>query len=166
MRGWTLEGEMSPHISKCVVIAAPHTSNWDLPNMLMVALALNINICWVGKHTLFRFPFGFLMRWLGGVPLDREKSFDAVTRYAQTIVSSPSQCMLAIAPSGTRKQGVSWKTGFYYIAKKARVPIVMAYMDYKTKKSGIGNIFYPTIDDKKDIKTIQDFYKTMKGKNH
>ena len=113
-----------------MLIAAPHTSNWDLPYTLMVAFALRLNIYWMGKHSLFRPPFGAVMRWLGGIAVDRGRSTNLVTASAQAIQAADGPLQLVVPPEGTRGRTRHWKTGFYFIALEARVPIVMAYMDY------------------------------------
>jgi 1-acyl-sn-glycerol-3-phosphate acyltransferase len=163
--GWKLEGQLPAEAGKCVFIAAPHTSNWDLPFTLMVAFALRLNIYWMGKASIFRFPFGGLMQWLGGIPVNREQSNNLVAASAQAIVNAEGPVQLVIPPEGTRRKARYWKTGFYYIALKAKVPILMAYMDYSRKISGIGPLLIPTGDIDKDMLVVKQFYAAFKGKN-
>ena len=162
--GWKIEGALPAHAAKCVLIAAPHTSNWDLPYTLMVAFALRLNIYWMGKHSLFRWPFGALMRWLGGIAVDRGRSTNLVTASAQAIQAADGPLQLVVPPEGTRGRTRHWKTGFYFIALEARVPIVMAYMDYERKLSGLGPVFTPSGDVERDMAEIKRFYAPFKGK--
>jgi 1-acyl-sn-glycerol-3-phosphate acyltransferase len=163
--GWTVEGALPPGVEKCVVIAAPHTSNWDLPYTLMVAYVLRLQIYWMGKSSIFTFPFGPIMRWLGGIAVNRTQANNLVDSCAQELVKSKGAVHLVVPPEGTRSKTRYWKTGFYYIALQAQVPIVMAYMDYSRKVSGLGPLFYPTGDIEKDMVAIKAFYAPFKGKN-
>jgi 1-acyl-sn-glycerol-3-phosphate acyltransferase len=163
--GWQVQGALAPEARKSVFIAAPHTSNWDLPYTLMVAFALGLDIRWMGKASLFRWPFGWFMRWLGGIPVDRSRSNDMVAASALALTEAPGAMQLIVPPEGTRGRTRYWKTGFYYIAAAARVPIVMAYMDYERKVSGLGPIFVPTGDIEADMARIKSFYAPFKGRN-
>jgi len=166
LAGWKVEGALSPQAQKSVFIAAPHTSNWDLPYTLMVAFVLRLNIYWMGKASIFRFPFGGLMRWLGGIAVDRTKSNNLVAASAQAIQTAQGALQLVVSPEGTRAQTHYWKTGFYHIASAAKVPIVMAYMDYSRKIVGLGPLLlYPSGDLEADMVTIKAFYAPFKGKN-
>ena len=165
LTGWKVEGSLPPEASKSVFIAAPHTSNWDLPYTLMVCFALNLNVYWMGKSSIFKWPFGPVMRWLGGISVEREKSSNLVEASAQAIVAADGPLQLIVPPEGTRSKARYWKTGFYYIAQAAKVPIIMAYMDYSQKRSGIGPLFVPSGDIEKDMMTIKAFYADFKGKN-
>lgn len=165
LSGWRVEGALPPQAAKSVFIAAPHTSNWDLPYTLMVAFALRLNPYWMGKHTLFMGPFGPVMRWLGGIAVNREQSNNLVAASAQAIRDADGPLQLIVPPEGTRSKTRYWKTGFYYIAQTAGVPIVMAYMDYSTKRSGLGPLFQPTGDVETDMTAIKAFYAPFKGRN-
>lgn len=162
---WTLTGSMPANTPKSVVIAAPHTSNWDFPYTLMVAFAMGLNIQWMGKKQLFRWPFRHLMRWLGGIPVDRSQSTNLVAASVNTLLASPHELHLVVPPEGTRSQSRHWKTGFYYIALGAQVPIVLGYMDFAQKKSGLGPALVPTGDIEADMAQIKAFYAPFKGKN-
>ena len=164
INGWTVEGSLPPEATKSVLIAAPHTSNWDLPYTLMVAFALRLNIYWMGKSSLFRWPFGPVMRWLGGIAVDREKSSNLVAASAEAIVNADGPVQLVVPPEGTRGKTRHWKTGFYFIALQARVPIVLAYMDYERKVSGLGPVFKPTGNVDADMAEIKRFYAPIKGR--
>jgi 1-acyl-sn-glycerol-3-phosphate acyltransferase len=165
LTGWKIEGSLPPGVTKCVLIAAPHTSNWDLPYTLMVAFALRLNVYWMGKASIFKPPFSGVMRWLGGIPVQREQSNNLVAASAQALVDFDGHLQLAVPPEGTRSKSRYWKTGFYYIAQTAQVPIVMAYMDYGQKRSGLGPVFQPTGDIDKDMAEIKAFYAPMQGKH-
>nr|MCU0926130.1 lysophospholipid acyltransferase family protein [Hydrogenophaga sp.] len=151
--------------AKSVFIAAPHTSNWDLPYTLMVAFALRLNPYWMGKHTIFKAPFGPVMRWLGGIAVNRDQANNLVAASAQAIRDADGPLQLIVPPEGTRSKTRYWKTGFYHIAQTAQVPIVMAYMDYTHKRSGLGPLFQPTGDVEADMAAIKAFYAPFKGKN-
>jgi len=165
LTGWKVEGSLPPQASKSVFIAAPHTSNWDLPYTLMVAFALRLNPYWMGKHTIFKAPFGPVMRWLGGIAVNREQANNLVAASAQAIRNADGPLQLIVPPEGTRSKTRYWKTGFYHIARSADVPIVMAYMDYSAKRSGLGPLFEPTGDIEADMNAIKAFYAPFKGKN-
>lgn len=165
LTGWMVEGALPPQAAKSVFIAAPHTSNWDLPYTLMVAFALRLNPYWMGKHTIFKGPFGPVMRWLGGIAVNRDQANNLVAVSAQAIRDADGPLQLIVPPEGTRAKTRYWKTGFYYIAQTAGVPIVMAYMDYSTRRSGLGPLFQPTGDVEADMAAIKAFYAPFKGKN-
>jgi 1-acyl-sn-glycerol-3-phosphate acyltransferase len=163
--GWKLDGQLPADQPKCVLIAAPHTSNWDLPYTLMVAFALRLNIYWMGKQQLFRGPWGPVMRWLGGIAVDRSQSTNLVSASASAIRAADGAMCLVVPPEGTRSKTRQWKTGFYWIAHEAGVPIVMAYMDYPRKLSGLGPVFQPTGNVDADMAAIKAWYAPFKGKN-
>lgn len=165
LAGWKVTGALPPGVGKCVLIAAPHTSNWDLPYTLMVAFQLRLHVYWMGKQSIFSPPFRGLMMWLGGIPVDRERSTNLVAASAEAIRNADRPLQLVVPPEGTRSKERYWKTGFYYIALGADVPIVMAYMDYQRKLSGLGPVFHPTGDIDADMQVIKAFYAPFKGKN-
>ncbi len=165
LAGWKVSGSLPEQAQKSVFIAAPHPSNWDLPYPLMVAFSLRLNIYWMGKASLFQFPFGSLMRWLGGIAVDRSKTNNLVAASAQAIQEATGALQLIVPPEGTRSKTRYWKTGFYHIAVAAQVPIVLAYMDYERKISGLGPMFVPTGDLEADMVKIKAFYLPFKGKN-
>ena len=165
LAGWKVSGQLPANGRKCVLIAAPHTSNWDLPYTLMVAFALRLNIYWMGKAEIFTPPFKGLMMWLGGIPVERKTANNLVEASAQAIRDANGPLQLVVPPEGTRSKVRYWKTGFYYIALSAQVPIVMAYMDYEQKISGLGPVFNPTGDIEADMVKIKAFYAQFKGRN-
>jgi len=152
-----------PDIPKFVIIAAPHSSNWDAIFMLAVAFALKAKLFWMGKAVLFRWPLGPLVRWFGGIPIDRSTSHNVVAQSIQTFKENKELAM-AVAPEGTRKKVRYWRTGFYYIATGANVPIVLGYLDFKRKAGGIGPTVHPTGDIDADMETIQAFYAAVTPK--
>ena len=164
LNGWRVEGTLPQEARKSVLIAAPHTSNWDLPYTLMVAFALRLNIYWMGKASLFRWPFGPVMRWLGGIAVDREKSGNLVAASAQAIQDADGPVQLVVPAEGTRDKTRHWKTGFYFIALQAQVPIILAFMDYQRKVSGLGPLFTPSGDVDADMARIKQFYAPIKGR--
>ena len=165
LTGWKIVGSLPLHAKKSVLIAAPHTSNWDLPYTLMVAFTLRLNVHWMGKESLFKPPFRGVMMWLGGIPVRRESANNLVAASAEVIRAADGPLQLIVPPEGTRSKSRTWKTGFYYIARSAQVPIVMAYLDYANKVGGLGPVFIPTGDIEADMVAIKAFYAPFKGKN-
>lgn len=160
--GWRVQGKM-PDTKKIVIIAAPHTSNWDLPFTLFVAFVLKIKIFWMGKDTIFKPPFKGICKWLGGIPIDRSRSNSVVTQSIEQF-NKKQEFALAIPPSGTRSKVTYWKTGFYHIAMGAKVPIVLGFLDYKRKIGGLGPTIHPTGNLDADMEHIRAFYRGITGK--
>ena len=156
LRGWRVEGAF-PDIPRMVLIVAPHTSNWDFPTGLLVKLAMRMGGRFVGKHTLFRGPFGVVMRWLGGVPVDRSAAAGFVEESAR-VVRESERMTLVVAPEGTRKRSDKWKSGFYRIAVAAGVPIFPVAFDYSRRVIVFGPLFHPTGDYEKDLAEIQSHF--------
>ena len=163
--GWKIEGALPAHAAKSVLIAAPHTSNWDLPYTLMLAFSLRLRVYWMGKQSLFKAPFGGVMRWLGGIPVNRAQSSNLVATSAQARRGAEGPMQLIVPPEGTRGKTRHWKTGFYFIAQQAGVPIVLAFVDYGRKVGGLGPVFEPTGDVEADMTAIKAFYAPIQGKN-
>ena len=161
--GWRVTGDI-PNLPKMLLVGAPHTSNWDGAIFYVFTLAVRTHIHFIGKHTLFKPPFGGIMRWAGGVPVNRATTVNAVDQVVAAFNAS-ERMTLIIAPEGTRSRTNYWKTGFYYIALKAQVPIVLAYVDYPRKRCGVGPHFMPTGDIQADFKVIQDFYADKVGRH-
>lgn len=160
--GWRFEMS-DPGTSKYVLIGAPHTSNWDFILMLLIMLAGKLSIRWLGKDSAFRGPLGPLMRALGGLPVNRRERTGLVKQVAERFAESEA-LIIAIAPEGTRSKSLYWKSGFYYMALTANVPIVMGYLDYPNKRCGIGPGFMPCGDIHADFEIIRNFYKDIRGK--
>jgi 1-acyl-sn-glycerol-3-phosphate acyltransferase len=165
LSGWRVEGVLPPNAAKCVMIAAPHTTNWDLPFTLMAAFELGLNIRWMGKASIFRWPFGPLMRWLGGIAVRREQTNNLVAASIAALTSADGPIQLVIPPEGTRSRTRYWKTGFYHIAAGAQLPILLAYIDYTDRRVGLGPVFEPTGDLDADMAAIKAFYAPFRGKD-
>ena len=161
--GWKPAGKR-PCISKYVIIAAPHTSNWDFLYTLCLAFILEIKPFIMMKGDWFRWPMGPFLRWFGAIPIDRSKSTDVVARSIQAFREHP-RMVLVVPPSGSRRKVMYWKTGFYHIAKGANVPIVLGYLDYRRKVGGIGPVVHLTGDMEGDMKIIQGFYAGITAKH-
>ena len=162
LSGWKVSGER-PRIPKYVIIAAPHTSNWDFLYTICLALIFGIKPRIMMKSTWFYGPMGTFLRWLGAIPVDRSGSHNVVAQSIRTF-NRQNRMVLVVPPSGTRKKVMYWKSGFYHIARGAGVPVVLGYLDYRRKIGGIG----PTVDItghmERDMKNIQDFYGPIEGK--
>ena len=165
LMGWKVVGKLPPSAAKSVLIAAPHTSNWDLPYTLMVCFVLRLNVYWMGKSSIFKPPFRRVMMWLGGIPVDRAQSNNLVADSSAAIMKATGPLQLIVPPEGTRSGTRFWKTGFYYIASGAGVPIMLAYLDYDKKVGGLGPVFQTTGDIDADMVAIKAFYAGVKGKN-
>jgi 1-acyl-sn-glycerol-3-phosphate acyltransferase len=164
MVGWRVDGQL-PDLPKYILIGAPHTSNWDFVLFLGVIFHLKANVKFMGKAELFRNPLvGWFFYWCGGVPVDRKKSTGLVEQMAEACERS-DKFILTIAPEGTRHYVSEWKMGFYHIAKKTGIPVVIAIVDGKIKTVHIGQIFHPTENMDADIKKIKGFFEGITGVN-
>lgn len=162
--GWRIEGRYPHELKKFVIIVIPHTSNWDFPLGVLVRSALQAQIGYVGKASLFKPPHGWLFRWLGGYPVDRTKRTNFVDAVVD-IFNEQEEFALTIAPEGTRKKVEKLKTGFYYIALGAKVPIVMVKFDWVNKIVGISEPFFPTGNYETDMEVIKAYFAGVKGRN-
>ncbi len=162
LMGWRAQGPL-PDLPKFVLVAAPHTSNWDLPYMLAIGTVLGMRVSFMGKHTLFRPPFGWIMRFLGGISVDRRGRHGAVDQMA-AIFRQRERLILAVAPEGTRSHRDHWRSGFYEIARAADIPIVLGFLDYGNKCGGLGPILHPTGDLHADMDLIRAFYEPIRGR--
>lgn len=160
--GWTPVGEV-PNEPKAVFIAAPHTSNWDGFWALTYKVAVGLDVRFFAKHSLFWFPLGSLLRGLGGIPLDRSRATSAVSQ-AVAMFEAEQQFFFGLAPEGTRGLCDGWKTGFYRIAKAARVPVYLGVLDYGNKRVGIVERFELTDDVDADLRGLAEFYADIKGR--
>ena len=161
--GWKIIGKFSTDIKKTVVIVAPHTSWHDFYIGALARKLLKVQINYIAKKELFDSRFGWYFKWMGGEPINRSSSQNKVDQIVD-IFNSKSEFRLALAPEGTRKKVNTWKTGFYYIAKKASVPITSVAFDYKTKTVSISKPFYVSGDYQKDLRHIQSFFSHAVGK--
>ena len=161
--GWQIQGRM-PDTPRFVLIAAPHTSNWDLPFTLFVAFGLRAKIYWMGKAAIFRQPFRGFFKFLGGIPIDRSRANSVVAQSIEQFGKNET-LVLTVPPAGTRKRVMYWKSGFYHIANGAQVPIVLGFLDYRRKLGGIGPLIQPSGDMEADMVVIRNFYSDITGKN-
>ena len=159
--GWRFEGAF-PTVPKCVIIVAPHTSNWDFSLGLAVVFGLELRASWLGKHTIFMPPFRRLLKWLGGIPVNRAASHGVVGECVRAFEASDA-LYLAVAPEGTRKGVSQWKTGFYFIALKAGVPIMPVAFDFGTHVVRLMPVFHPTGDMEADLAVLQACYDGSQG---
>ncbi len=159
--GWQVKGKLPANLKQAVIIGAPHTSNWDFPLAMAALFTQGWPFYWVGKHSLFKGPAGVLMRFLGGIALNRSQAKNTVQAYAQLFSHNP-ELLLMLAPEGTRAKA-AWRTGFYHIAHQARVPIIFGYLDQQSKSIGLGPAFYPSGDLHADLKVIREFYQDKQG---
>ncbi|MCF6278026.1 MAG: lysophospholipid acyltransferase family protein [Anaerolineales bacterium] len=162
--GWSVVAELPP-VQKYLMIGAHHTSNWDLPILLLMMAALGLKFHWIGKDSLFKGPQGWLMRWLGGIPVQRGARKNFVAQIIDLYNDSTRKDMvITISPEGTRRSVDHWKTGFYHIATGAQIPVAMCFLDYSRKTCGIGGYFYLTGDVEADLAVLKDFYADKVGK--
>lgn len=161
--GWRIEGQLPKGVTQGVMIAAPHTTNWDMPYMLATAYVYRLRLNFLGKHTLFEGMWGPVMRWLGGIPVDRRASHGLVGQVVQRFAEQKGM-LLAIAPAGTRSRAPHWKSGFYHIAHEAQIPILCGFLDFRRKVAGVGPAIVPTGDVKADMDRIRAFYADKTGK--
>ena len=160
--GWTVRGEI-PRARKFIVIAYPHTSNWDVPWTLAISLVYRVHIHWMGKSTLFRGPMGPIMKWLGGIPIVLGESRNVV-RQAIDAFDACDELIIVIAPEANRAYVEKWKTGFYHIAAGAGVPIVLGFLDYARREGGYLDTFLPSGDLRRDLEAIRAAYRGIKGR--
>jgi 1-acyl-sn-glycerol-3-phosphate acyltransferase len=160
--GWRFETTYPKEVKKSVIIVLPHTSNWDFPIGIFIRPIIDLDTSYVAKSSLFFFPLGIIMRWLGGVPVDRSKHNNFVDAVA-ALYEGKESFKITLAPEGTRKKVTSLKSGFYYIALKAKVPIVLCKFDWANKLVGFSQPFYPSGDYEKDLPLMLQYFKGVKG---
>ncbi|MCE7864244.1 MAG: acyltransferase [Bacteroidetes bacterium CHB5] len=163
--GWKIEGTFPPDLKKYIIAVAPHTSNWDFVIGVMARSILRLQRArFLGKDALFKPPYGWFFRWLGGHPVDRTHRHDMVQQVVD-IFNRHDAFILALAPEGTRKKVDKLRTGFYYIAKGAGVPIIPVGFDFQVRKVVIGAAIFPTDQINLDFRRLLEFYGTISGKN-
>lgn len=160
--GWKCLGHV-PKEQKYIVLAGPHTSNWDFPLMIACASIIHADPYWMGKKAIFSFPFGWFFKWMGGISIDRSKSNSVVDQMVQVFTEADKLCVL-IPPEGTRKRQEKWKSGFYHIAQQVNIPLILGYLDYEKKEGAFGELFWVTGDYDADMKYIQEFYASKGAK--
>ena len=164
--GWKITHYLPDEIKKCVVVVAPHTSNWEFVFGMGAVKIMKLHPRFAIKKEWIRFPFRRLMLSSGALPIDREsKNAGSTVDAMADLFKTHDTLRLIITPEGTRSRREKWKTGFYYVALKAHVPIALGFMDYEKKECGIDKIIYPSGDYKADMKQIMDFYSHVKAKH-
>lgn len=163
LRGWKIEGKIPKSITKCVIVAAPHTTGFDLPYSIMLAFFFGLKIHWIGKKQLFFFPFKSILLCLGGIPVDRAKRGGSTSLYGSLLKNTDEAVHLVIAPAGTRKNVPveKWHRGFYDIALNADVHIICGYIDYKKRVAGLSDPFLPSGDYVRDLLHIKKIYEGL-----
>lgn len=161
--GWRMAGAL-PNLPRAVLIAAPHSSWWDGVWGLLFKVALGVDIAFMGKRELFRGPLGWLLRRLGGIPIERHAAHGLVEQVARRFAAS-DRFWIGIAPEGTRKPVVRWRSGFWHIARAAGVPIVPVAFDYPSRSIVVGDPFVPGHDLEADLATLRAFYMPFHGRN-
>ena len=160
--GWRVEGQI-PNLERILIIGAPHTSNWDFVIAMATALGLNIRLRWLGKHTIFKPGAVRLLKWLGGIPVNRSKPLDIVS-HILNLVERERGIVIALTPEGTRKKVDKWKTGFLRMAEAIDCNVFMIGLDFAGKRVVLGEIFEPTGDHGTDLTAIMKYYKRYNGK--
>jgi 1-acyl-sn-glycerol-3-phosphate acyltransferase len=161
--GWRVVGEF-PDVAKLVLIAAPHSSNWDVVWGLLVKVGLRLNVHFIGKREAFFWPLGAMLRSFGGIPIDRKAAQNVVESMKQEFAQR-ERFWMAIAPEGTRKHVKKWKSGFWRIAREAGVPILPVYFHYPERTIGFGPVIQPSDDLDADMARIREFYRPWRGRN-
>ncbi|MGI6550708.1 MAG: 1-acyl-sn-glycerol-3-phosphate acyltransferase [Syntrophomonadales bacterium] len=156
--GWKLEGRLSPEIRKCIMVAAPHTSNYDFGYSRAALYLMEVNVRYLAKKELLNSPLGFIFRLTGAIGVERDRSENMVTQMVEMFDQS-EDLIIMLAPEGSRKLKGKWKTGFYHAAMQAKVPIVLASLDYQKKVANVGLVFYPTGNYHQDMVQVKEFYK-------
>lgn len=157
--GWRVEGYLPP-VRKLVIIGGPHTSNWDFILLVLFALYFRTPTNWIGKDALFKPPLGWIMRRLGGIAVDRSRKSDTVSQVVD-VINARDDLVLVVTPEGTRGRVEKWKSGFYWIAHGADIPITIFFADYKRRVCGFGPVVEPTGDYESDVQVLKDFMKTI-----
>lgn len=158
LSGWRFTGEGFPAHRKFVLIVAPHTSNWDFIVGIRAMYALGLRGTFLGKDTLFRWPLGILMRFLGGFPVDRSRKSDVVTQTVE-LVAAMDKVVIVLSPEGTRKRIDRWRSGFYWIARQAGIPILPVAFDFAAKAIHVYPVFEPTGDQERDIAYLRSLFR-------
>ncbi len=162
--GWKVTGEVPENVKKYIVIMAPHTSNWDFFLGWLGFGSLGLKSRYLIKKEAFFFPLGPIVRWIGGIPVDRGRNNNVVLEVGE-LFKQNENLILTLTPEGTRSLNRNWKRGFYYMALHAKVPVMLGFLDYKEKKGGFGPLVYITGDFEKDMAVIESFYKTKTARH-
>ncbi|MCD6376823.1 MAG: lysophospholipid acyltransferase family protein [Caldisericaceae bacterium] len=162
LMGWKTTGRV-PEEKKFVMIGYPHTSNWDAFIGLLVFTAMGLRLHWLAKQSLFKWPLGPILRFTGAIPVNRSQSQNFI-EYSKQLFNQYDRLILTLSPEGSRKKTAYWRTGFYYMALNAGVPIVLGFLDYSRKTGGFGPLIWPGGNIEQDLKKIRQFYQGIKGK--
>jgi len=164
LSGWSIHGNLPTDLCKYIITVAPHTSNWDFLVGVMVRESMGFKGRFLGKDSLFVWPLGYFFKTMGGIPVNRSASTNMVSKIAK-IIKESDEFILAIAPEGTRKEVKTWKTGFYFIAVEAGIPIVMAAMDYENKQVSFSDPYFCTGNMDDDLQNIKSYFYQARGFN-
>lgn len=171
LSGWKVKGQLPPEVKKCVMIAAPHTSNWDLFYARTAFFIMGVPIRYtIKKEMMSVFPLNYILKWLGAIPVERDKSKaqkagqGSMVHAMAKLFKDRDELVIMVTPEATRKFVKKWKTGFYQVALRAQVPIVLGYLDYANKYAGIGPVVYPSGNLQEDMEEILTFYNSIRGK--
>ena len=160
LTGWRLEGRLSPDIKKCIMVAAPHTSNYDFGYSRAALYMMGCNVRYLAKKELLNSPLGFFFRATGAIGVERDSSQNMVSRLVE-MFNQHEKLVIMLAPEGSRKLKGRWKTGFYHAALQAKVPIVLASLDYKKKVANVGPVFHPTGNYQQDMVLVKELYQDV-----
>ena len=170
LAGWKVNASVPEGVGRCVMIAAPHTSNWDFPFMIAAFRILKLKVRFTIKDSWFKFPFNLVIGPLGGIAIDRTPKKEGEERLSiveamANLFADNKQLVVLVTPEGTRAKRTQWKSGFYHTAKLAGVPICLGYLDYEKKIAGVGAVVHPSDDMEADMRKIMAFYKDLKGEH-
>lgn len=162
--GWRARVDLSPEMRKSVMIAAPHTSNWDFPIALLAFWKMRVDVKYFIKDDYVNGAFGWFFKWTGAIGVDRSKGKNHLTQFAIDLLKENEELVVLVTPEGTRKRVEKWRTGFYRIAMAANVPITLAYVHFPDKITGIQKVFFPSGNFEEDMAVIEEVYRPFKGK--
>lgn len=168
--GWKIDDNWPKEIKQCVMVAAPHTSNWDALYARLTLKAMNVPVRITIKDSYMKFPLGPFIRAMGGIGINRRPKQAGEERPSMVEVMTElfqqhDELVMLVTPEGTRALQPKWKTGFYYVALNAKVPIALAYMDYEKKIAGVGKVIYPTGNLEQDMQEVMSFYQNITPKH-
>lgn len=170
LHGWKITNGLPEGLEKCVVIAGPHTSNWDFYYMRLSFYILDVPLRFTIKQSLMMPPLGWILRPMGAIPIKRDQNAVQAKRKSYVdlmaeIIKTHNPIALVITPEGTRSKNDQWKSGFYHLAKAADVPLTLGFLDYNKKEAGFGPVLYPSEDFDADMRKIMAFYKQISAKH-
>lgn len=163
--GWKVDVSVTPDLKRSVMLAAPHTSNWDFPYAILTFWVMEVDVRYFIKDSYTKGPLGWLFKWTGAIGVDRSKKGNKLTDYAIELLKENDELVILVPAEGTRKAVDKWRTGFYRIAMEAKVPVSLGYMDYKKKIAGVADVFWLSGNFEKDMTHIQEIYRPIHPKN-